>query len=162
MRLARNVLGTVGFYDEMPAFFIVTIAILIFFASSLQAFANYGDRREDISHLEDVQEFLRSVRTSGLLTHQGQSGLFEAGKILRLNADNVTRRMNIPDAAFWRIVISDLGNYTLSFKTSVTDSYGEADPGTVVEYRGVLSSPVSIWVNDEEIHPGKLKVELWR
>lgn len=162
MSFRRHKGGTIGFYDEMPALFMVSIALLIFFASTLNAFESYRGRREDVSHLLDVQEFLVGVRTSGSLTHMGQPGLFEAGKVLRLNRENVTGELNLPQGSFFRIMIFDLGNYTLKFDSNVTNARSAVDLASVTQYRGVLSSPVSIWVNDEEVHPAQLRVELWR
>ena len=66
-RKDRN--GTIGFYDEVPVFFIVTIAIIIFFLSAMNAYDNISEEREDISNLEDIQGFLASIRHSSLLTY---------------------------------------------------------------------------------------------
>ena len=150
-----------GFYDEIPAFFIVTIAIVIFFISAANAYGNYNEQRKDISTLDDTQGFLQSVRASSILTHEGQAGLFDSSKVMRLNVDNFTRHISIAEGTLFRIQLLDLGNFSVRYNINVTnvDQFNNVD--TAYDFHGVLTSPVSIWVNDEQVHPGQLKVEIW-
>ena len=154
--------GTIGFYDEVPVFFIVTVAIIIFFLSAMNAYNNIPEEREEIAHLEDVQEFLASVRHSPLLTHDGQPGMFESSKIMRLNIDNLTRSFNFPGGVYLRIEIIDLGNYSVSYEKNITNTDSPMNLRAINKHHSVLTSPISIWVNDEQVHPGQLKVEMWK
>ena len=156
-----NKRATVGFYDEIPAFFIVTIAIVIFFISAANAYENYDEQRKDISTLDDTQGFLQSVRSSPLLTHEGQAGLFDSSKVMRLNAENVSSHISMSGGTFFSIRLLDLGNFSLRYDMNVTNADGSINGDTANSFHGVLTSPVSIWVNDEEVHPGQLKVEIW-
>jgi len=134
---------------------------VIFFISAANAYGNYDEQRKDISTLDDTQGFLQSVRTSSILTHEGQAGLFDSSKIMRLNADNVSRHISMPGGSFFSIRLLDLGNFSVSYDMNVTNIDQFDDGDTANNFHGVLTSPVSIWVNDEEVHPGQLKVEIW-
>ena len=162
MGLRKNRNGTIGFYDEIPAFFIITTALVIFFISALNAYNNYTQQREDILSLEDTQEFMEGIRTSPVLTHDGQPGIFDSSKIIRLNVDNITKRMKIPERTFFRVVITDLGNYFDKYDVNITNAVIIQDLVTVREYHNVITTPIAIWVSDEQVHPGQLKVEMWK
>ncbi len=151
-----------GFYDEIPAFFIITTAVVIFFISALNAYDNYNEQREDILSVEDTQEFLEGIRNSPALTYDGQPGIFESRKILRLDIDNITKLMKIPEKTFFRISITDLGNYFEKYNLNLTNAVNFLDLVTVREYHNVIVTTVAIWVSDEQIHPGQLKIEMWK
>jgi len=162
MGLRKDRKGTVGFYDEIPAFFIITTAVVIFFISALNAYDNYKLQREDLLTLEDTREFMEGIRTSPTLTHDGQPGIFESTKIERLDVDNITKRMKIPDYTFFRVLIIDLGSYYNKYNVNVTNAANALDLTTVNEYHNVITTTIAIWVSDEQVHPGQLKVEMWK
>ena len=162
MGFGKDRIGTVGFYDEIPAFFIITTAIVIFFISAMNAYDNYDQQREDILMLEDTHEFMEGIRTSPTLTHDGQPGIFEAKKILRLDVDNITKRMKIPEMTFFRVNITDLGDYFDKYNINVSNAANSIDLATVNEYHNVIITSIAIWVSDEQVHPGQLKVEMWK
>jgi len=105
---------------------------------------------------------MEGIRTSPTLTHDGQPGIFESTKIERLDVDNITKRMKIPDYTFFRVLIIDLGSYYNKYNVNVTNAANALDLTTVNEYHNVITTTIAIWVSDEQVHPGQLKVEMWK
>lgn len=160
--IRKNNCGTLGFYDEMIVFFVVVLGLVLFFFTALRAYDDLSERSGDIGSLADVQRVTNSIRKSPLLTHDGQDGVFEADKVLRLNPDNLTREIGLPEGTFIRVEILDLSNYSVSYEGNVTNFDPTGDAWLVADHRSVLTTPVAIRVDDEQVHPGQLKVEVWR
>jgi len=154
--------GIAGFYDEMIVLFVVVIALSIFFNAVLQAYDSYEQQRDVSGNYEVSSELLDNIRHADILTHDGKAGLFEGHKIKALNMDNFTSNFNTPTHNYFSMEIIDLGNSTVKYGTDLTNFDHDGPGATITEYRYVLTSPISIWINDEDIRPGQLKLEVWK
>ena len=81
---------------------------------------------------------------------------------MRLNIDNLSGSVTFPKDTFVRIEIIDLGNCSVRYDKNVTNIEDTELSYTVNKHHSVLTSPICIWVNNEQVHPGQLKVEMWR
>ena len=70
--------------------------------------------------------------------------------------------MKIPEDTFFRVGITDLGNYYDKYHVNITNAGNMLDNVTVLEYHTVITTPIAIWSSDEQVHPGQLKVEMWK
>lgn len=155
--------GVAGFYDEMIVFFVVLISVFIFFGTILQTWDSYGQRRDIVGNYESTWELLNNIHHSDLLTHEGEAGLFEGNKIKAINLDNFTRHFNNSiSSIYFELEIIDLSNSTTIFETNLTNHDSLGPEINIMAYRHVLTKPIAIWINDENIHPGQLRLEVWK
>jgi len=152
--------GIAGFYDEMVVFFVVVISLFIFFHSAIRVYENYGNQKDDIGDYGNSERIIKNIRNSPILTYNGRNGMFHYQKILTLNHENFTGYLNTAPFKHYNIELKDLSNSIEYYNLSITNAADQKDMN-VLEHRYVLTSPVNIWVDEEHIRPGQLKVEVW-
>jgi len=162
MKRKINDKGVVGFYEDVPALLIVVVGTVIFLSSLYAAIGRY-DRRKDISDFErEAIEFAEAVRASPILTHENRIGQFDASKVQGLDSENFTRSFNDPDFHF-RVTLTDVSNYSYQYnKTWVNEPEYNLTEESYEKGRKVVHLSVNIVVDTDEIHPARLRVEVWK
>ncbi len=153
--------AVVGFYEDVPALLIVVVGTVIFL-SSLYATLERYDRGKEISDFEtEAIEFAEGVRASPLLTYQNRIGQFDASKVQGLNSENLTRSFSNPDFHY-RVILTDVSNYTYKYnKTWSSEPDYNFTEASYEKGRKVIDLSVNIVVDTNEIHPARLRVEVW-
>ncbi|MEF8874173.1 MAG: hypothetical protein V5A88_05825 [Candidatus Thermoplasmatota archaeon] len=162
MKRKMNEKGVVGFYEDVPALLIVVVATVIFLASIFSA-VNRHSEKSSISDFErEAVEFAEGVRTSPLLLYEDNVGQFDATKVRYLDSENLTRSFNHPDF-YYRVELTDVSNYSVKYNRTWSK---EPDFNFTKENyekgRKVIHLSVNIVVDTDEIHPAKLRVEVWK
>ncbi len=154
--------GVVGLYEDVPALLIVIVGTVIFLSSLYAALGSY-DRGKEVSDFEkEAIEFAEAVRASPLLTYENRIGQFDASKVQGLDSENLTRSFNDPDF-YYRVTLTDVGNYThLYNETWSSEPDYNFTEGSYQRGRKVIYLSVNIVVDSNEIHPARLRVEVWK
>lgn len=151
--------GAADFYEEIPTVIIAITAITIFFLAATVGYANYQTNYWRIDYQVKCDKFLRDLRAWENLTYNNIEGLFDCRKVVTFTLENLTRAFQ-PDFDF-EINITDTSPYYWKYNRTVKTG---PIPSTASLQHGiyVLSCGIAIFVNEEEIHEGKLTVKIWR
>jgi hypothetical protein len=147
------------FYEEIPTVIIAITAITIFFLAATVAYANYQAKYVSVDYRAKCNKFMRDIRGWENLTYGNMEGLFDSRKVVTYTLDNLTRAFQ-PDFDF-EVNITDTSTYYWKYNRTVkTGQIPNTESLTYGVY--VISSGIAIFVNEEEIHEGKLTVTIWR
>jgi hypothetical protein len=147
-----------GFFEEIPVLVIVTVAILIFFFGVVSAVVNHQELRGEIEFTRDAIEFTDAIKSYEGLLHNNQRGVFDANKIRALTPRAISEALH-PNYNY-RIQIVDLGDYPQKFNCDIRSAPMPSPYNP--EATCVVISSINIWVSEEEIHPGRLIVTIWK
>ncbi|MEM3395812.1 MAG: hypothetical protein QW620_08440 [Thermoplasmata archaeon] len=155
----RSKKGAADFYEEIPTVIIAITAITLFFLAATVAYANYQANYVRVDYQAKCNKFLRDIRAWENLTYNNMEGLFDCRKVATYTLDNLTRAF-LPDFDF-EINVTDTSPYYWKYNRTVKTGN---IPNTASLQYGVyvISSGIAIFVNEEEIHEGKLTVTIWR
>lgn len=169
MRRRRRMLsesdnGVAAFVEDIPALIVVIVAMGAFTAACIGGYSSWVSARADSAMTERAYEFLYEVRSCGALVHNGNSGVFDAQRLMTVNETFIRDVYNVSVLSFnYRITVLDVSGYDAGkcynrMFTGRDDIYGAADP--VSRYSAGTS--IVIWVDETEIHAAQLYVSLWR
>jgi len=162
MKRKINDRGVVGFYEDVPALLIVVVATVIFLASIYSAVNRHGQRTEISDFEREAVEFAEGVRASPLLLYEDNVGQFDATKVQYLDSENLTLSFDHPDF-YYRVELIDVSNYSVKYNQTWSR---EPDFNFTEEHyeegRKVIHLSVTIVVDTDEIHPARLRVEVWK
>ncbi|MGC9059882.1 MAG: hypothetical protein ACP5JR_01400 [Thermoplasmata archaeon] len=151
--------GAADFYEEIPTVIIAITSITLFFLAATVAYSNYQATYTHIDYRAKCNKFLRDIRGWENLTYGNMEGLFDARKVATYTLDNLTRAFQ-PDFDF-EVNITDTSPYYWKYNRIVkTGTIPDTSSLTYGVY--VISCGIAIFVNEEEIHEGKLTVTIWR
>ncbi|MEM4161148.1 MAG: hypothetical protein QW531_04120, partial [Thermoplasmata archaeon] len=135
-------------------------AITLFFLAATVAYANYQTNYGRIDYQAKCNKFLRDLRAWENLTYNNMEGLFDCRKVVTFTLDNLTRAFQ-PDFDF-EINITDTSPYYWKYNRTVRTGAIPNNTASLQYGVYVISSGIAIFVNEEEIHEGKLTVKIWR
>ena len=156
----RTRLGIAGFFEDIPALMVVTIALAIFLIIVLSVYSNYYTSQVYVKMREDGESFSKAVRSyDGLKSEYWNSaGFFDAKKIMSVTAENISRDLHPPYR--FSIEIEDVSGYPTKYERK-----GDNAIISGKEYKAVtkvsVTSGANILVSDIEIHCARLTVSIW-
>lgn len=149
-----------GFFEEIPAFMMVTIGLAIFFISFFNAYTLYAASINAERKSQDGHAFNEAVREwSGFVYDADDNplaGRYDYNKVSGQTIANITAAIR-PGEYNFKIVIDDKSGYDnfISDKTFKTrDVPSKVDVFTV-------TSPIRIRVSHNEVHCGELTTSIW-
>lgn len=145
-----------GFFEEIPAFLVIVMAVGMFITTAYSGYLNYSRGSEMDSLQEECYRFSRAIRTydgiveKGPIDQEPRAGHLDALKLDRLNQSLLKGDLNAPH------------HFNITVKDRVTGrswAVGEIPPtGTS---RVVVSSAVLVVEPDGRKDPGGLAVVMW-
>ncbi|MBS3816430.1 MAG: hypothetical protein KGY76_02580 [Candidatus Thermoplasmatota archaeon] len=153
--------GVIGFYEDVPALLIVVVGTLIFLASMYSAIERHDESSTHSEFEREAIEFAEGVRASERLLYKDRIGQFDASKVEGLNSENLTRSFNNPDF-YYKVTLTDVSNYSVRYnKTWRKEPDSNFTEESYEKGRKVILLSVNIVVDSDEIHPARLRVEVW-
>ena len=150
--------GTTGFFEDLPALAVVIMSFVIYISLMNSVLESSTKTQGELDFSYEVNEFLRSLRSAGCLTHNGVTGLFDYQKVMHLTVENLTREIDVDYD--YRVEIMDVSGYYMNYSKSVnTSSVEEGQRFEKGMWVGVSSA--AIWVSDEEVHSARVVVTIW-
>lgn len=150
--------GAGGMMEELPAFMVVVISLIIFIASSYSASISFGNMRNSASLREDASSYLRAFRSyesileRGTYTGEPLTGQFDPAKLDGLDTSALRKDLN-PRHPF-NVTVQDM-------MTNVTWSFG-ANPALSPGSSHVRESTAAlIALPDGDRNPALLTVVMW-
>jgi hypothetical protein len=158
-KIYRNSKTVSGFFEDVPTLAIVIVGIALFLSAVVASYSAYLEHQHKIEFFNKAYKFANAVRAYDGLTYDGKEGVFECNKIIFLTSDNISRDLQ-PGYPF-QIVIEDKSDYHIKYETNI--STAKKYPAELMrEGMQVIVLSINIWVSEEEVHPGRLIVTLWR
>lgn len=156
--------GSTGFFEDIPTMILVILTVVMFFALAFSIVQTSFKDRTSTSLGEEVMDFMVQLRGYSGLTHNGVEGLYDAHKVRGLSLENVTKDLwsnyDLENYEF-SIAVLDVSGYHFNCSRSITtDQYNSTHYLEVG--RAVVTTGVSIWVSDEEIHAARMEVAIWK
>ena len=155
----RSKAGVSGFFEEIPALMLVTVAIAVFLFTAIHGYGNYLDGKENDQMMENARFLSLSIKDCEALVHD-ETGTLNSAKVAALDIDTLRAKYDPGALGYdYQVSIMDKStypsalNYTKSVST-VAVPEGESTYST--------TAPISIWVSASEVHQGLLIVTIWR
>lgn len=155
LRLDRSGVG--GFFEEIPAFLVIVIAVGMFITTTYSGYLTYARGSELDSLHEDCYRLSRAIRTydgiveKGRIDQEPHAGHLDALKLDRLDLSLLKQDLNAPHP------------FNITIKDRVTGrswAAGESPPPATTT-RAVISSAVLVVGPDGRKDPGSLTVVMW-
>ncbi|MEM3341570.1 MAG: hypothetical protein QW728_02655 [Thermoplasmata archaeon] len=158
--LPPDMKAAAGFFEEIPAFLIMTVGLAIFFISFFNAYSLYAASTSLEKKVADSHTFNEQVREYVGFIYDADgnplAGRFDYFKILNQTDQNISKTLS-PGSYEWVIGIKDISNYT-EFKTNKI--FKSRDMPNDVQ-RQTVTSPIRIRVSHNEVHAGTLITTIW-
>ena len=151
--------GVTGFFEDIPALALVIFSMVVYLSLMNTVVEKAAVRSEAADFGREINEFMRQVRSSGALTHEGVTGLFDAHKVAALSMENLTGYIQVDYE--YSISIRDVSGYPMDYSNYVETSR-VVDGQRFQGGRFVAIGSAAIWVSDEEVHSAVLEVAIWR
>ncbi|MEW5761106.1 MAG: hypothetical protein AB1779_10120 [Candidatus Thermoplasmatota archaeon] len=157
----RERTGVIGFFEDIPALIVITIALGIFFVGALTAYTTHTRYQEHADFIRDGYKFSKSIRNYDGLKYDlnPQDSVFYAPKVTTLSVKNITNDLNVKYN--FLIQINDVSDYPKKYSIEIKTSPIPETKSLKVG-KTVVSSSVCILVSENEIHPAILTVAIWR
>lgn len=160
LRHARR--GVAGFFEEVPAAVVAIISLVLFFAAVLTAFSNYDTQQQGSNFSSEAETFLEGLLSYHNLTYNGETGVFDAHKMMALTVDNLTYDFHPPYQ--YSVTITDISQYPVQYDLTLATSSVPTSGSSL--HVGMVSdtTTVVIWVPNfpnDEYHAATLLVVTW-
>lgn len=160
--LRRASRAVAGFFEEIPAAAVVLVSLTLFSAALAGGLKAHNEQQAASNFSAQAESFLEGLVDYQNLTYLGQSGVFEAAKVVTLTVSNITYDFHPPFQ--YQVSVTDISNYTAKYATTL----GTAPLPTLSTYLKVGevrdSTTVDIWVPTVtfgEYHAAVLSVVIW-
>ena len=155
--LCRNRRGVGGFFEEIPAFIVVVIAVALFMTAAYSSYITYSQQSASDELFEDCYRFSRAFRSydaiveKGVIFQEPHAGHLDADKLDVLNTTDLSAGLNCPH------------HFNITVKDRIAGrawTLGDRPPSGGVSKAGV-SSAVLISEPDGRLNPGSVSVVMW-
>lgn len=155
-RICNN--GVAGFFEDLPSFIVILIALGVFISSLFYSSADYIRAAESIEEHESCRELLRGLRNYDKLLVTGSysmkpvNGLYSLEKLNQMNT--TTMKTDLRSKYEYNVSIADLANSSLGW------SFGDEVPSDRIN-KLTMFTTTAIEIRDNEVHTARLKVTVW-
>jgi hypothetical protein len=174
--------GVSGFFEDIPALTVVTIALGMFISAAAFATVQHRKQANAIESSYKFFDIMKTLRTYDGLCYieEGSAnrleGFFDAHKVYYLSVGNMSKEIpdlggvppnnpDVPDymktssndakVKEWQLIIQDFSTYPFRYTKEVNNSM-DIEAANKRPNRDIYQTSVDIRVTDEEIHIAKM------
>jgi hypothetical protein len=156
----RSGRATAGFFEEIPAFLVMTIGLAIFFISFFNAYSLYAASTSLEKKVADGHSFNEQVREYQGFVYDADNnplaGRYDYFKVLNQTVANISKAIS-PGEYQFVIEIKDVSDYSRFMCDKV---FKTRDPPVGIE-KQTVTAPIRVRVSHNEVHAAQLTTSIW-